>query len=374
MDYSAEFPQFDSGIYLDCAYQGPFPRSAVERITEAIEWKRRPSILSSKEYFELPDRVRRKIAGLIGADPSEIALTNSATQGIGLAAEGLKLTAGDEVVVASNNFPANLYTWLHLGRRGIRTHMVRPVDGEIRAADVAAVMTRRTKVLALDWVSYSTGARIDLAALGEMIHSHGGLFLVDGTQGVGALELKVHEMPIDVMAVAGYKWLLGPYATGFAYLSWKAQELIELKVVNWATVEGADHFDYLPVDRFTLPKAARIFDMPETGNFLGLAGLEASLDFILRVGVGKISSHSFQLLDLLAERLQKRGYKVCSPLASDARSTIVAFSAATPQATEELHGKLRSHGIAVSLRYNMIRVSPHVYNTEAQMGRFLELT
>ena len=108
-DYRPEFSDLSPTIYLDCAYQGPFPRATVVRLQQAIELKCHPNRLKAPEYFRLPERVRGHLATLIGADPSEIALTNSATQGIGIVATGLGLEAGDEVVIASHNFPANLF-------------------------------------------------------------------------------------------------------------------------------------------------------------------------------------------------------------------------------------------------------------------------
>ena len=105
--YRLEFADFSPQIFLDCAYQGPFPRATVQRIQQAIELKTRPDRLKPPEYFGLPASVRARLARLTGADPDEIAITNSAMQGIGIAATGLKLGAGDEVVVASVNFPSN---------------------------------------------------------------------------------------------------------------------------------------------------------------------------------------------------------------------------------------------------------------------------
>src|SRR5208283_2895120 len=206
-NYHQDFSDFSPLIYLDCAYQGPFPRVTVERIHHAIELKSRPDRLKAPEYFGLPERVRARIARLTGADPGEIAITTSATQGIGIVAAGLDLGAGDEVVVTSSNFPSNLFTWLHLRRKGVIVKVIHPAAGHVTLDQVAAEVNPRTRVLALDWVDYSTGYRIDLAAFGSIIHDRGGIFVVDGTQGVGANDLNLHALPVDVMACAAYKFL-----------------------------------------------------------------------------------------------------------------------------------------------------------------------
>src|SRR5271157_3779878 len=130
-NYRRDFSDFSPVIYLDCAYQGPFPKATVERIHQAIELKSHPDRLKASEYFRLPERVRGQIARLTGAESAEIAITNSATQGIGIAAAGLELGAGDEVVVASTNFPSNLFTWLHLRRKGVIVKVIHPAEGEV---------------------------------------------------------------------------------------------------------------------------------------------------------------------------------------------------------------------------------------------------
>ena len=372
-DYRQEFSDFSPLIYLDCAYQGPLPRTTVERIYQAIELKSRPDRLKAPEYFRLPERVRARIARLTGAAAEEIAITNSATQGIGIVAAGLNFSAGDEIVVASTNFPSNLFTWLHLRRKGVIVKVVEAVGGEVTLDQVAAELTSRTRVLALDWVSYSTGSRVNLASFGGLIHDRGGIFVVDGTQGVGANELNLDALPVDVMACAAYKWLLGPYGTGFAYVAQDLLNKLDVNVINWYSVEGAEDFDSLPQEEFNLIHDARVFDSGETGNFINLHGFEASLEFVEGVTIAAVNGHCRRLLRRLEEGLRARGYTLSAASFPGHESTILGFSASTDEATAELHQKLSTNQIAVSLRHGMIRVSPYVYNSEADIDRLLEI-
>lgn len=372
-NFAPEFFNFAPTIYLNCAYQGPFPRVTAERIRQAIELKVNPARMEPHHFFDVTENVRKRIAEMIGADTSEIALTNSATQGIAMVANGLCLKAGDEVIIGSGNFPSNLFTWLHLRRRGVQVNMVKPVDGHLRVEDVADAVTPRTRVLALDWVSYTTGVRTDLMALGELAHRHGSLFLVDGTQGVGALELDAHALPVDILSVAAYKWLLGPYGTGFVYMSPEVQHRLDLQTVNWLTVDGSGDFDSLPIDHFDLPQTARMFDVPATANFLNLYGLEASLEFIQRVGVPTVTAHCARLLDHLAEGVLRLGFRLSAAAAPERRSTILCLQTDSPEATERMYKKLEVNQVAVSLRHDMIRVSPYLYNTESDIDRLLEI-
>jgi len=371
--YRHEFADFSPEVFLDCAYQGPFPKVTVARIHQAIELKSHPHRLKASEYFRLPGSVRARVAQLTGADASEIAITSSAMQGIGIAAAGLQLRAGDEVVVASSNFPSNLFTWLHLRRKGVAVKVIHPSEGKVTPGQVAAELTRHTRVLALDWVDYSTGARIDLASFGALVHDRGGIFVVDGTQGVGAIELNLHELPVDVMACAAYKWLLGPYGTGFAYVARTLLNKLDISVINWYSVEGAEDFDSLPKEDFRLIHDARVFDAGETASFINLHGLDASLEYLQAVTVRTVNGHCRRLLDQLAEGLRDHGYALSTASMPGHESTILCFYASTPEATANLHQKLSANHIAVSLRHGMIRVSPHLYNDEADIERLLEI-
>ncbi len=371
VDYRAQFADFGETTYLNCAYQGVFPLTAVARAREAIELKCHPERMAAAEYFNLPQRVRNHLARTIGGDESEIALTSGATQGIGVVAAGLQLRPGDEVIVAASNFPSNLFTWLHMRRHGVRVRVLKNGAGPLQVDDVARAFTSNTKLLALDWVDYSTGRRIDLAALGELAHQRGALFVVDGTQGVGALELNVHELPVDVLAVAAYKWLLGPYGTGFVYVRSELLDRLDLTVVNWLSVDGADDFDALPVDDLVLCKAARIFDVPETANFLNLSALEACLEFVLGVGVGTVTQHCVGLLDVAAEGLKSRGYDLLNDDRSRRPSPILTFQCKSDEATAELYRDLKAHHVEVSLRHHRIRISPYLYNNREDIERLL---
>ena len=372
-NYRQDFSDFSPVVYLDCSYQGPFPKVAVQRIHQAIELKCHPDRLKAPEYFGLPARVRARIARLIGADVGEIAITTSATQGIGIVAAGLELGAGDEVLVTSSNFPSNLFTWLHLRRKGVTVKVIHPADGVVTPEQVAAELTLRTRVLALDWVDYSTGYRIDLASFGALIHGQGGIFVVDGTQGVGAIELNLHALPVDVMACAAYKMLLGPYGTGFAYVARGLLPKLDLPVINWYSVEGSDDFDSLPEEEFKLIHDARVFDAGETGNFINLHGLEASLEFVEGVTIRTINGHCRRLLRRLEEGLRARGYTLSAAALPGHESTILGFNASTLDATAALHQKLSANHIAVSLRQRVIRVSPYLYNDEGDIDRLLAL-
>src|SRR5690348_7846382 len=119
-DYRSHFADFVQTVYLNCAYQGVFPLTAVARSHEAIDLKCHPERMQTAEYFGLPERVRGHLAAIIGSAEKEIARTSGATQGVGVIAAGLELNPGDEILIAADNFPANLFTWLYMRRKGVK--------------------------------------------------------------------------------------------------------------------------------------------------------------------------------------------------------------------------------------------------------------
>ncbi len=371
-DYRKDFADFGETTFLDCATQGPFPHTTALRVREAIELKCHPYRLESQEYFALPRRVRTLLARLIGAQPEEIALTNSATHGLSVVANGLGLGPGDEVVTTAVNFPANLLTWLHLRNRGVEVKVLNPERGFPTPEEIAAALTSRTRVVALDYVSFRNGCKIDIEAISEARAGRDTLLVVDATQAVGALPINVDSFPVDAFACAGYKWLLGPYGAGFAFLRRSIQDRLSPTVLNWMSVKGASRFHKLPGEDFTPARDASRFDVPETANFLNLYALESSLEFLHRVGVENIMRHCFGLLDRLREALASRGFQLNASAEPAHRSTILTFRASSEEDTARMHQKLSDQQVIVSLREGWIRVSPHLYNSEEDMDRLID--
>ena len=371
-DYRKDFADFGETTFLDCATQGPFPLRTAQRVREAIELKCHPYRLESQEYFDLPQRVRTLLARLVGAEPEEISLTNSSTYGLSVVANGLDLGPGDEVVVTAVNFPANLLTWLHLRNRGVEVRVLNPERGFPTPEEVTAALTPRTRVVALDYVSFRNGCKIDLEAIRKQMRETKALLVVDATQAIGALPLSVDSFPADAFSCAGYKWLLGPYGVGFAFFRRSIQDRLSTKVLNWMSVEGASKFHRLPGENFTPARDASRFDVPETASFLNLYALEASLEFLHQVGVETIMRHCFGLLEGLREALVSQGFQLNASAEPAQRSTILTFRAPSGGDTERLYQKLRDQLVIVSLREGWIRVSPHLYNSEDDMDRLMD--
>ncbi|MFQ5865542.1 MAG: aminotransferase class V-fold PLP-dependent enzyme [bacterium] len=367
------FFDFEEQVYLNCAAQGPFPKVTVDAIRNAIQLKSNPYTIEDTIYFDLPARVRKRAARLIGARPEEIALSTGASHGINIAANGLPLTVGDEILVADREFPANVYPWLNQEKRGVKTRIIKPEGRFITPEDFERNISPRTKVIAVSFVNYANGYRADLKFIGKLCKNYNIYFVVDGSQGVGGVPINVKELGIDIMAVAGYKWLLSPYGSGFVYVRDAILEKISVPEVNWARIKGAEDFNSLLKYKLEFCEGAPRFDYPETANFLNNAAMEASLNFLLNVGVKKILAHCQSLLDYLIENLPQDKFQIISSLQAKHRSNFLSISAQSPEDTAAAFRRLKEGHVHVSLREDALRISPHVYNNRENIDKLCEL-
>lgn len=372
VDWREEFGDWENRIYLDCAAQGPFPRVTIRAVEQALALKKHPERITSELYFELPDETRSVLARLIGARPSEIALTAGASDGINAVARGLDWQTGDEILLPALEFPANYYPWKYLERRGVVVREVGASDGRfVRADDLLAQLSPRTRLVAASFVSYATSNRLELARLGAACRERGIYLLVDASQAVGAVSFSVEELQCDFLTAAGYKWLLAPYGTGFFYIREALIDRLEVGEIRWLSVEGAEDFNRLPREGWRLHPSARRWDASEVSNFLNLSALKASVEFLLRVGVGEIERHAQGLCRYLIEHLPRDRCVLRSPAEAARRGPFVSVAARTAAKTRELWETLRKENIFVSLRQDALRVGPNIYNREWEMDRLI---
>jgi cysteine desulfurase/selenocysteine lyase len=371
--WKRHFSDFGGKVYLDCAAQGPFPIETVEAVRRALRLKEHPEEIPGSLYESLPGRAREAVARLLDCDPECVALASGASHGLNLAARSLPLVKGDEILLAEGEFPANVYPWLNRVGDGITVRRVGPAaDRFVGEKDLIAAIGPRTRIITISHVAFSTGYRADLKTLGEACRERGVFLVVDGAQSVGAVDFKVSELPIDVLATSGDKWLLGPFGTGFTYVNPGILERLSVGDVNWMNVEGSSNLGEGVGGPLRFRDGARRFDIPEAASFLNLHGLIASLSFLARVGIDGVEAHTRRLHDHLIRGLDATGLRVVSDLSPGRRSGILALEGSSHEATRAIFRSLRERGVVVSLRENLIRVSPHIYNTRADIESFLE--
>jgi cysteine desulfurase / selenocysteine lyase len=373
-DYRADFADFEGVTYLNVSSQGPLPDVSVKAARAALEWKRLPYQIPDGLLFGLPDRVRALAARLIGGSADEIAITTGASGGLMAVAQGIAFQPGDEVLVARGEFPAHFSTWLPLEKSaGIRVKRVTPRERFLTAEDFIAQIGPRTRVVSTSLVRFDNAVRIDARSVADACHAVGAYLLLDASQCAGAMTMDVASLAADFLVCAGYKWLLSPYGTGFFWIRRNLIEKMRPAPANWTALEGADNFSSLAVEELNFSSGARRWDSPETASFTNLAAVEASLEYLLRLGVETVWNHNENLIRWMIERLPRDRCVLVTPEDAKHRGPFICVSTRREGEAASLHKKLAESRVYVSLREGGLRISPHLYNTESDVARLISI-
>jgi len=374
MDYRREFADFEGVAYLNIANQGPLPLASARAAQAAIEWKKLPNDIADSAYFDLPDRVREKFARLIGAAADEVAVTTGASAGLAAVAAGIDWQPGDEVLVAHGEFPAHFATWLPYENAGkLKVRVISPRGRFISADDYIANIGPRTRIVSASLVRFDDGARLDAARVAQACHAANAALLLDISQCAGAMPLSIRDLGADFAASSAYKWLLGPYGTGFFWVAREWTERLRCGPLYWQALEGARDFHSLTQGNFRAAAGARRWDSPETASFIQLAALDVSLDFLLSVGTEAVAAHNHALMTEIIERLPRDACVLASPAERERRGPYVCVAARKPERTPQMLDQLRKAQIIVSLRESALRISSHLYNTPEHVERLLKV-
>lgn len=361
-----EFPVTERWIYFNHASVAPVSNSVATAMAQLVEDVRDNGIVHVESWYGLYADARRSAAALIGARPQEIAFVKNTTDGILLVANGVDWSDGDNVVIAEGEFPANVYPWLNLRRRGVQVRWVPLRQGRLMVDDFAAAIDARTRVLSVSSVEFHTGFRNDLASLGQLCREHNLLFVVDGIQSVGALVLDVDRLGVHCLAADGHKWMMGPEGCALFYCAAAALDRLQVAGLGWAGVAAAQ--DFLHIDA-SLQADARRFETG-TQSTAGIAGLKAAIDLLLACGLAHIETRILELTQRLCEGLEQRRYRVLSSRIPGESSGIVTID--SPEHTSQaLQGRLREAGVVATERGGCVRLSPHFYNTEPEIDAVL---
>lgn len=367
---AAEFPWTSETAYFNHASIGPLPERTV-RVLDAFNRRRAmPFTLPDRDLLATMATSRRLVAQLLSVSPEEVALTVNTGFGLSVVARALPLQRGDRVLVSDKEFPANVYPWMRLRELGVELELV-PTTAE-GWPDEARLLERladpRVRVLAVSLVQFSTGYLADLAVLSEATRRRGTYLVVDAIQAVGQLPVDLSRVQVDVLSCGAQKWLLSPWGSGFVYVRRELIPRLSPPVTGWMAFEGTDDFSRLTSYHDTLRGDARRFELI-TLPYQDFAGMNASLDLLLELGVPRIARHLQQLHAPVLEWADRTGVRVVSP--RGARGSGILCIA--PADVDLAYRALKAERIICSLREGAIRLSPHVYNTVAEMERAVEV-
>jgi selenocysteine lyase/cysteine desulfurase len=311
------------------------------------------------------EAVKAQFAKLIHAKPTEIAFAQSTSDGENVVAAGMELgQSGGNVVIDDLHYPGSIYMYRRLEERGLEVRLIRNRDGAIDIEDIEAAVDGNTKLVSVSFVASSNGYRHDLKAVCDVAHAKGAYVYADVIQGAGAVPLDVQATALDFCSCSSYKWLMGARGFGFLYV----KEALQGTVVK-PTRFGHRQFRSFDIYGGPWEPEPGAYQY-ETGNVsnVGAAGVHESLKFILDVGVENIRAHVKPLTDRLQEELPAMGYPRRTP--NDNDSPTVTFGLKDAAQTAEA---LKKAKIAVTVRRGFIRISPSVFNNQADIDKLLRV-
>ncbi len=310
-------------------------------------------------------------AELIGATANDVALGSAASYGTATAARNLPVQRGQRILVLQDQFPSNVYSWHALANESDGTILTlqRPQDDDWTRS-VLEALDERVAIAALPHVHWTDGAMLDLVRIGARCREVGAALVIDGTQSVGVLPFDVNAIQPDFLAVATYKWLLGPYGAGFIYVAPKWQEGTPLEH-NWINREGSEDFSNLVDYRDSYQPGARRYDVGERGNIHLVPMAKTGLRQLLDWGVGNIQHTIRARTDRIAERAVDMGIAALPPARRAGHYLGLRFPGGVP---EGLADRLARENVYVSVRgREAVRVTPHLWVTDEDEDRFFEV-
>ncbi len=358
------FPVLNEWVYLNTATFGPLPSVAAQAIAKHFADRDRLASLDFLSWYDRVDRIRAKLGRWIGADADDIAFTSSAGVGLSWILHGLDWKPGDRILTPADEFPNNLYATDLMARYGVEVDRSPAGEGFDLDRFVSAIGDR-TRMVLLSAIDYASGFRPPLAAIGEAARRRGAIFVIDGTQGAGAIPLDVDACGADVVICHGYKWMCSPAGAGFLYVRPEIRERLAPLTVSWRSHRDWRRVDDLHHGAPELPsEAAKL----EGGvlNFAGLFALEAVVDLFFSIGREELWERVAEMAHATQDALRRAGGEPSCDAFAHFDSPVVA--ARFPGLDlAELCGALRRQRIAVAVRHGRLRVSPHFFNNAADL-------
>jgi cysteine desulfurase / selenocysteine lyase len=367
-----EFPVAREKIFLAHAGDCPLPR----RVAEAVAQYARQAATGDQEPFVYPAILShgRKLASeLLGCQPEEVAFVGPTSLALSFMASGLKFRRGDNILIYFDDYPSNVYPWMALAEQGVEVRLLNTRGlGMIRPRDVLGQTDENTRLVSLASCHFISGYRVDFQAIGKQLHERNIWFCLDAIQTLGAFPMPVEH--VDLLAADAHKWLLGPCGAGIMYVRRSIQKLVNPPIYGWNNVNCPN---FVAQEHIVMRQGAAKYEAG-TYNLLGLVGLVAALELLAELGPENIGRELLRKRELLVPALQAKGYTVVHADAPpESRSGIVSFCQ-TGNDFAALHKKLLDANIITSLRTDRagqkyIRLSPHFYNTDAELNQLLEL-
>jgi selenocysteine lyase/cysteine desulfurase len=368
-----EFPVTRNKIFLAHAGVCPLPH----RVAEAVAQYARSATMSDQEmpvYAAILEKGRDLSARLLKCKPGEISLVGPTSLALSIIAGSLKFKKNDNILIYHDDYPANVYPWMAFAERGVQVRLLNTRElGRIRPVDVMGQVDEQTRLVALASCHFLAGTRVVHQAIGKFLRERNILFCLDAIQTLGAFPTTVEN--VDFLAADSHKWLLGPCAAGLMFVRQELQEGMRPSIYGANNVRSPN---FIAQEQIVYRSGPHRFEAG-THNLLGIVGMNAALGLLLELGIENIAAELSRKRAWLVPALQGRGWQVLGTNAGpEAAGSITTIWHPDRNDLPALHRKLEEAGICISLRSDRqgrqyLRLSPHYYNTDAELHRVLEM-
>jgi kynureninase len=368
--YRAEFPVVERKAYLISASLGPISnrsRAYLDGYVDAWATKGAPDHVWFEDIFPRMGALKSSFADLAGCDADELAITTNISVAISTIASALDFGERNKVVMSELDFPTDGHVWLAQAKRGVEIDWLRSPDGlTIPLEEFDRAIDERTAVVMVNRVLYRSSAIIDAKEVCRIARERGALSFVDDYHGIGIVPLDLHDLGCDVYAAGSLKWLCGGPGLVFLYVRRDLIRELEPLVTGWFAQAEPFSFD---LARLEYHPTARRFEHgtpPAPVYFIAQGGL----DIIAEVTPERIRARQGELQDHLIARADELGLPVRTPRERDARGGVVNVGVGT-EAGKICHALLE-RDVSTDYRGDGLRISPHFFNTEADIDRCFE--
>lgn len=363
--YRAYFPHTKKNlVYLNHAAISPLPATVVDAVNRHLMERHSGGINHFEEDMQVIASCRNNLAKLLHLDSTDdLAFVPNTSEALSIVASGFHWKKGDRILINDLEFPANVYPFTNLRKEGVAIDIIRHHGGRITPSMIEKGLRSNTRMVAISAVQFLSGYRADLEAIGELCRSRNIVFVVDAIQAIGAVDLNLHILPVDVVAAGGHKWQMAPQGIGFLYVNGKTRQQIDQRHIGWLSV--ADPWKLFDHQQRLDPSATRYEN--GTMNIPGIYGYEAALSLLLSAGMPVIEERVHELTGKLYRELDK--LEPFTPEEPAERAGIATFRLPKSQNADTLLQTLKQNKLEVAIRNGMLRISPHFYNTDDEIER-----
>jgi selenocysteine lyase/cysteine desulfurase len=366
----------NKGTYLNCAYMSPLLKSVEKAGIQGVLRKRNPLNTAPADFFSETELLRRLFAQLIGCpEPQRVVVIPSVSYGMANVLANISLKQGDEIVVASEQFPSNVYPWQRLCQdRGGKVVAVAPPSAEAKRGEhwnerILHAIGTRTKVVALGHVHWADGTRFHLQAIRKRTREVGALLIIDGTQSVGAMPFSWTEIEPDALICAGYKWLMGPYSFGLACYGPYFDNGVPIEE-NWINRKFSEDFTGLVNYQSDYQPGALRYEVGEHSNFVLTPMMVAALQQVLAWQPERVQTYCERISEGAIRALREHHFWIEE---HDRGHHLFGIRLPKHKDLNRARQALQQAAIHVSFRGDCIRVAPHLYNSAADLNRLAKL-